>query len=222
MTPGRTDGAETLGARLKAARLRKSATLSQAAEATRIKSSQLGLMEADRFGEVGAAVYVRGFLRLYGEYLGLDAEALVQEYRRLYGEPRPTIDPDSLPGVVRRRTAPSPDLAPPTDLGMGDAGDSGMPPGRDRTGAMVAALRRALSALTSPGTLRAARAFLLSVGGLVALLFLARGLGTWAGKWREQGPAAPVGWVDVIEPPPSPYFDPQMLKAATPPRSGRP
>jgi len=215
MSPGDT-GSESLGARLRAARLRKNATLSQAAEATRIKSTQLEMMEAERFDQVGAPIYVKGFLRLYGEFLGLDGEELVREYLQCHGPARPALPREAAPQVLRRRTAPSPELAPPTDL-TGREADAGpvSAPGRIPLRERWLIFR---AAVASPSAMRAVR----RVAGVALTVVLAvlavRSISAWTSRWAAAAPTAPTGWTDVIEPPPDPWLDPQGLRAAAPRR----
>lgn len=70
-----------LGQRLRAAREAKGLTLVQAEEATRIRRDYLQALEEERYDALPGAVYVRGFLRNYAAYLGLDAQATLAEYR---------------------------------------------------------------------------------------------------------------------------------------------
>jgi cytoskeletal protein RodZ len=55
-------------------------TLSEAAERTHIRSVYLEAIEAEDWQAIGPPVYVRGFLRCYARFLGLDAEAAVSGY----------------------------------------------------------------------------------------------------------------------------------------------
>jgi len=71
----------TLGESLRAARERKGISLERASEDTRIREKFLRALEAEDFIVLPAAVYTRGFLRTYGEYLGLDAEELVTRFQ---------------------------------------------------------------------------------------------------------------------------------------------
>jgi hypothetical protein len=70
----------TVGQRLEAARREKGVTVSEAGEKTRILPKLIEAMEADDFTSLAAPVYVKGFLRLYAQYLGLDPAPLIQEY----------------------------------------------------------------------------------------------------------------------------------------------
>lgn len=71
---------ETLGQKLKAARLKRKMTASEAAKATRIKIQHIEALERDDFSSIAAAAYAKGFIRIYAEYLGINATPLVEEY----------------------------------------------------------------------------------------------------------------------------------------------
>ncbi len=209
----------SLGQRLRAARLRRNVTLSQAAEATRIKATQLEMMENDQFDRVGAPVYVKGFLRLYGGYLGLDREALVREYLQRWGDARPPLTPDVTSRVVPRRLPPSPELAPPTELvGDGGASSAAAPAASGWTDRM----RSVGSVLTSSAFRRAARALVVAVlllgGGWLAV----RGLAVWTRHWRIEAGGTLHAASDVIEPPPDPYLDPAGVRSVAPAAATRP
>ena len=71
---------ETLGTKLKAARLKKKLTPSEAAKGTRIKIQHIESLERDDFTTIAAPAYAKGFIKIYAEFLGIDPEPLVQEY----------------------------------------------------------------------------------------------------------------------------------------------
>ena len=86
-----------IGTSLREARLRQGFELVDAEAATKIRSKYLGALEEERFELLPAQTYVKGFLRSYSEYLGLDGQLYVDEYNSRYAqgeEPEP---------VVRRR-----------------------------------------------------------------------------------------------------------------------
>lgn len=66
-----------IGDALREARAELGVDLRQAAADTRISHLFLEALEDERFEDLPAAVYVRGFLRSYGSYLGLDGQALI-------------------------------------------------------------------------------------------------------------------------------------------------
>ena len=70
----------SIGQKLEAARRAKGVTVSEAGQATKIMSKYIESMEADDFGALSAPVYVKGFIRMYAQYLGLESETLVNEY----------------------------------------------------------------------------------------------------------------------------------------------
>jgi cytoskeletal protein RodZ len=104
----------TLAERLYAARERKGVDLYRAERDTKIRARYLAALERGEYGELGGDVYIKGFLRNYAMYLGLDPEEVVAQWRRERGNvsapkqtlavPRPIAQPRSglnfSPGVV--------------------------------------------------------------------------------------------------------------------------
>ncbi len=70
----------TIGQRLEAARQAKGVSVSEAGQATKILSKFIEAMEHDDFGALSAPVYAKSFIRMYAQYLGLEAQPLVDEY----------------------------------------------------------------------------------------------------------------------------------------------
>lgn len=75
-------------------------TIKVAAEATRMKMQTIQALEADEFARIAAPIYVKGFLKLYGDYLDLDTDALVEAYLKDYA-------PASRPSLVVEETEQS-------------------------------------------------------------------------------------------------------------------
>jgi hypothetical protein len=92
-----------IGAALRDARAQRGLDLAQCEVRTRIRAKYLRAMEDERFELLPAAAYVKGFLRSYGEALGLDGQVLVDEYTLRF-EPRP--EPTHDLAVVRRSAPP--------------------------------------------------------------------------------------------------------------------
>jgi cytoskeleton protein RodZ len=83
---------DTAGARLAGARLRAGLTLEQVAEKLRLDRSTVVALEADDHRAIGAAVFVRGFLRRYAELVGEPAVEIEALYsRRPDAELRPDL-----------------------------------------------------------------------------------------------------------------------------------
>lgn len=70
----------TLGDTLRTAREAKGTTCSEAAAATRIKIQHIEALESNDYSSIAAPAYAKGFIKLYGEYLGIDPKPLIQEY----------------------------------------------------------------------------------------------------------------------------------------------
>jgi cytoskeleton protein RodZ len=68
----------TAGAVLAAKRGERGLTIRNAAAATRIRPDYLAALEADDLERLPGPVYVKGYLRTYARYLGIDPEPLVQ------------------------------------------------------------------------------------------------------------------------------------------------
>ncbi len=74
----------TIGQKLESARRTKGVTVSEAGTATKILSKFIEAMEADDFGALSAPVYAKSFIRMYAQYLGIEAQPLVDEYVAQY------------------------------------------------------------------------------------------------------------------------------------------
>ena len=79
-----------VGARLRGAREARGLTTLQAAEKLHVDARVLEALEADDFGALGAAVYVRGHLRRYAELIGEQ----YAELQSLYSGATPATGPD--------------------------------------------------------------------------------------------------------------------------------
>ena len=71
----------TVGEELQLARLRRGEDLRDAATKLRIRPEQLEALEEGRFEDLPGKTYVVGFLRSYARHLGLDPDAVLNQYR---------------------------------------------------------------------------------------------------------------------------------------------
>jgi cytoskeleton protein RodZ len=71
-----------IGSILKEARARRGLDIRTVEEQTKIRTKYLRALENGDWDALPGPAYTRGFLRTYATLLGLDAEALVDEYRR--------------------------------------------------------------------------------------------------------------------------------------------
>lgn len=76
-----------IGQTLREARLRRRIDIAEVEQATKIRSKYLRALEAEEFDRLPGATFVRTFLRTYAEYLGLDSQLLVEEYRTTHEAP---------------------------------------------------------------------------------------------------------------------------------------
>src|SRR5207245_11423971 len=80
-----------IGPALRKARLLRGKSIEEASRETRIRSQYLQALERERFEALLGDVYVRGCLRSYSTYLGLDADQVLTIYNRHFGGPRPAL-----------------------------------------------------------------------------------------------------------------------------------
>src|SRR5438105_3580693 len=69
-----------IGNSLREARMRRRIELAQAEQATKIRGKYLRALEDEQFGLLPSETYVKGFLRTYADYLGLDGQLYVDEF----------------------------------------------------------------------------------------------------------------------------------------------
>ena len=69
-----------IGNSLREARVRRGVDFAQAELATKIRGKYLRALEEEQFALLPAQTYVKGFLRTYAEYLGLDGQLYVDEF----------------------------------------------------------------------------------------------------------------------------------------------
>jgi cytoskeleton protein RodZ len=80
-----------IGNTLREARIRKGLTIKDVENVTKIRTRYLEALEQDDFSVLPGPTFVTAFLRSYASYLKLDAESLVEEYKRQH-EPRRSDD----------------------------------------------------------------------------------------------------------------------------------
>lgn len=106
-----------IGNTLREARRRQELDLAACEAATKIRVKYLTAMEEERFEALPEPAYVRGFLRTYADFLGVETRLVMEEYAsREAGEsdeqppPPPPVEPPGGPigGAVRRFVAPRP------------------------------------------------------------------------------------------------------------------
>jgi cytoskeletal protein RodZ len=91
-----------IGNSLREARLRQGLDFPAIELGTKIRSKYLRALEEEQFDALPAQTYIKGFLRTYADYLGLDGQLYVDEYTSRY-----VVDQEE---VVRPRRSSSPRL----------------------------------------------------------------------------------------------------------------
>jgi cytoskeleton protein RodZ len=92
---------KSIGERLRAGRERSGLSIAAAAEKLHLDAKVIEALEADRFAELGASVYVRGHLRRYGDFVGEPGAELVSSYTAREARPAPP-DLTQIPHAERR------------------------------------------------------------------------------------------------------------------------
>jgi Helix-turn-helix domain len=89
-----------IGTSLREARLRQGLDFPELEQATKIRGKYLRALEDEEFDVLPAQTYVKGFLRAYADYLGLDGQLYVDEYNSRY-----VVGDEDAPFRPRRQAA---------------------------------------------------------------------------------------------------------------------
>jgi cytoskeleton protein RodZ len=89
-----------IGSALRKARLLRGKSIAEASRETRIRAEYLQALERETFDGLLEDVYVRGMLRSYSSYLGLDPTKVVTVYNQHFGGPHPLLR-DPTPAPIR-------------------------------------------------------------------------------------------------------------------------
>jgi len=96
-----------IGNSLREARLRRHIEFTDAEHGTKIRGKYLRALEDERFELLPSHTYIKGFLRSYAEYLGLDGQLYVDEYNSRFvigEEDAPIRSPRRVPAARSRRS----------------------------------------------------------------------------------------------------------------------
>jgi cytoskeletal protein RodZ len=108
-----------IGATLRDARMRAKIDINEVETSTKIRAKYLRAIENEEWALLPGDVYVKSFLRTYGDYLGLDSRQLIDDYKRRYERPSDNDQrPIMPPGRERDRQSRGPrgPLIPPWAL----------------------------------------------------------------------------------------------------------
>src|SRR5438105_4427866 len=90
-----------IGTSLREARARRHLGYDQVEAETKIRAKYIRCLEEEDFGTLPSGTYIKGFLRTYADYLGLDGQLYVDEYNSRYG----VGDDEQREPVVARRSS---------------------------------------------------------------------------------------------------------------------
>ena len=98
----------SIGNILRTERETQGRTLTEVSKAVYIKTKYLSALEEENFAAIPGEVYVKGFIRAYASYLGMDGEELVAQYDGpsesvLLQKEAPAAVTESVKGRRRRR-----------------------------------------------------------------------------------------------------------------------
>ncbi len=96
-----------LGEEFRRARDARGLTLSDVAERIHIRSVYLNAIENEDWPAIGAPVYVRGFIRTYARFLGLDGEEMVARFNEVAPVERTAHVAPVVHSIEREPTRPS-------------------------------------------------------------------------------------------------------------------
>ena len=108
---GTSGGLVDIGHRLREARESRGLSLDDVERATKIRVRHLDALEEERFELLPGDAYVRGFLRTYADFLGLEGQRFVDEYTARFPNAEPALE-----------LAPSPAAQPLVSHAMKTAG----------------------------------------------------------------------------------------------------
>jgi cytoskeleton protein RodZ len=91
-----------IGNSLREARLRQTLDFPEIEQATKIRAKYLRALEDEQFDVLPAQTYVKGFLRSYAEFLGLDGQLYLDEYNSRF-----VVGEEESPARPRRSAPPS-------------------------------------------------------------------------------------------------------------------
>lgn len=97
-----------IGAILRETRMRARVDVSEIEAQTKIRAKYLRALENEEWDLLPGPTFVRSFLRTYAQALGLDAKALVDEYRRVYEQPSEIEHQPAVMASPSRRPRPGP------------------------------------------------------------------------------------------------------------------
>jgi cytoskeleton protein RodZ len=113
----RETGLPSFGEKLRREREKRSITLDQISQSTKIGTRMLQALEEDKFNQLPGGIFNKGFVRAYARHLGLDDDQTVADYLEASGE-APLVQPE-LPAQPPVRRIEASDEVPQRPLPWG-------------------------------------------------------------------------------------------------------
>ncbi|HEY8763936.1 MAG TPA: helix-turn-helix domain-containing protein [Solirubrobacteraceae bacterium] len=108
-----------IGSTLREARMRARIDIGEVESRTKIRAKYLRAMENEEWDLLPGPVYVKSFLRTYGDFLGLDSRLLIDDFKRRYERPSDNeMRPIAALGRERERAANGPLIPPWAIIGL--------------------------------------------------------------------------------------------------------
>ena len=196
---------ESLGETLRAAREAKGATASEAAEATKMKVQQIDALENEDYGKIAAPIYVKGFLKIYAEYLGLDPDQAIEHYK----SNNAPLSPNELVG---NRQEPK-HVLPPRKKAKRKQDEEKEKPESDGPksafGEMLADLLKWIKSIRISGMF--VRHALTVLGALLALLLIISSVRSCVERRGSRRDPEDFSDIELIEPVPEPFIEPEHM-----------
>lgn len=104
LSPATESAGSSPGAILRRCREFHGLTLEEASETTKIGISHLKALEDDLIREFANQAYLKGFLRIYATYLGLNSDDIARMYDKLFGVQGEGQEPVRVPVISSRPT----------------------------------------------------------------------------------------------------------------------
>jgi len=86
---GAVDSRASIGAQLCAARKKRKLRIEKVAQELHLNVDIVRALEDDEHGKLPAPIFVQGYLKSYGRFVGLPVERLIKDYNEQMGEPPP-------------------------------------------------------------------------------------------------------------------------------------
>lgn len=198
---------QALGERLRNAREEMGATLSEAAEATKIKVQHIEALENEDFAVIAAPIYVKGFLKLYAEYLGIEPGELIEQYN----SSNAPLSPDQIvgngAGAGSGRKTKRFNLSKREQDAHTEQHEKPAEPSKpkDYRGRVKGILK---SVDISPRMLKQGLTLL---GGLLVLVLIISSIGNCAHKQSQKKAQPADDDISLIEGIPEPYLEPELM-----------